>query len=330
MDASFLQLPLEIRLCIYDLILPRSIDCRIEFASNAALDVAFQVRRNRRLTPGGSEECAVRWIPGLCPSILFVNRQLYREASEILYSQNAFEIYVKHPKEPRLPMNDGRVDEASFVLIAFKDSHWCHPRQPKLPLSALHAHTGFSRVRKWHVSLPPLEDLVGVDIYMRMSSFAAFHGIIKWVDHCRKNNGSLDDQEKSRMVYVQQFKHPIDEVAQFLGTSEKVDQLGLTFQLGRMDLCCLEYLLEGFLNLANVKAARCFCRLLPYSRIRSADEHPTRHAINRIEQKLTAAKTSVSKDSETKLWSDAFEMFKMLTAIRSRQMVDEIADPIAA
>lgn len=138
--SRFLQLPTEVRLPIYRLLLPYS-----EYNSG----------REKSDSP-------VEWHHGACPGILFVNRQIHQEAAEILYRENTFAIYVKHPRQPRLPMNEGRADAESFMLVSWKGRSWSNPKNPKLSFSLLKKHSNLRDIRRLHISLPPLDDLLGV------------------------------------------------------------------------------------------------------------------------------------------------------------------------
>ena len=132
----FSELPTEIRLQIYRLSLPHS-----TYKSD-----------------GEEEDCPVEWMPGCCPSILFTNHQIHHEAADVLYHENVFSMYIRHPRKPRLPMNESRADTDSFFLISWKGRSWSNPRNPRLPSSVL--KNGL--VRRLHISLPPFDDLLGM------------------------------------------------------------------------------------------------------------------------------------------------------------------------
>lgn len=235
----FLHLPTEIRLPIYRLALPHS-----EYHDEESWE---------------RSDCPVEWHRGVCPEILYVNRQIHQEASEILYTKNAFAIYIKHPREPRLPMNESRADPESFMLFSWSKRSYSHPKNPRLPYSLLVAHQNFQNIRRLHISLPPFNDLAGVDMYMKKSSYAAFNGINAWIRKCSKTDMCPDDQERNRMNYVKSTKEPIDQIGELLQNLPRLDQLCLSFQARELDITFSEYLLEGILTkIRNVSNVRCF------------------------------------------------------------------------
>lgn len=325
MVSTFLSLPLEVRILIYKYLLPYSIDQRFEPLPKQAPNPSI---RGPRLALQEPESWAVRWFPGTCPLILFVDRQIHQEACEVLYRENAFELYIRHPKEPRLPMNDGRIDAESFILIAWAHSHWCHPRNPQLPLSTLLSHPWMSRIRNWRVNLPPLDDLMGVDAFMRLSSWPAFMGITKWISHCTKDDGQLDEQESSRMNYVKQFKDPIDDVAAYLKSLQRIDRLGMSFHLGRAHLNFLEYLLEGFQNLVTVKQVDCFVSVIPHTFQGLVCNHHSWPMIQDIGLGLSTKPGKTETTTSPILSCDANAMLKMVKAIQARQSKDNLEEPI--
>ena len=245
MPFPFLLLATETRLSIYKLVLPYS---------------EYHVEEQKNDSP-------VRWYPGdyPCPSILFVNRQIHDESAEILYRDNFFAIYVRHPRDPRLPMNESRADPESFMLVSWAKSPmvrmnraWAHPQNPKIPCSTLEYHQNFHHIRKFHISLPSFEDLAGVDMFMKLTSFAAHNGIKAWTDSCAKRGGSLLVAETERMSIVQQFRNPIDELGRLLHSSGRIDQLCISFQASNFQISFIEYLLEELLKLDEVRGATCF------------------------------------------------------------------------
>lgn len=245
MPFPFLQLATETRLPIYRLLLPYS-----EYHDEAQKD-----------------DCPVRWYLGQydCPSILFVNRQINREAAEILYHENFFAIYVRHPRDPRLPMNESRADPESFMFVSWAKSSkakmnraWAHPQNPRLPCSILGRHQNLHHIRKFHISLPSFDDLSGVDMFMKKTSYAAFNGVKAWIDKCTKQGGYPEVAERERMSIVQQFKDPIDKLGELLQNSERIDQLYLSVQAPKFQITFLEYLLEGLLNIGKVGGASCY------------------------------------------------------------------------
>ena len=242
MPLQFLQLPAEIRVPIYRLLLPYS-----EYDGEAQ-----------------EYDCPVRWYSGQyrCPSILFANRQIHREAVEILYRENFFAIYVRHPQNPRLPLNESRADPESFMFVSWATSPeakmnraWAHPRNPKIPCSVLGRHQYFPRIRRFHINFPPFDGLSGVDMFMKKTSYAAFNGVNAWIGKCVKNGGYLDVAEQERMSIVQQFKDPIDELGRLLQSSERIDQLRVSIQAPKIQFTFYEYLFEELLKVRRVGSA---------------------------------------------------------------------------
>ena len=304
MPFPFLQLATEIRLPIYRLLLPYS-EYHVE---------------------GEKNDSPVRWYPGKydCPSILFVNRQIHREAAEILYHENFFAIYIKHPHEPRLPMNESRADPESFVLIsrtkspkmvkAAKHRAWAHPQNPRIPLSIMRSHQNFHRIQKFHVSLPPFDGLAGVDMFMKKTSFAAFNGVNAWIGRCARRGGYFDLAEQERMSIVQQFKDPIDEVGKLLQTLERIDQLCISVQQSNFQITFSEYLMEELLKVGPVGRAACF-----FGRIRSwmtLDESQLR----RWDYLLRFTPQKRAEESLLPLETEG--MYRLLQAIRTYQQLD--------
>ena len=235
----FLLLPAEIRLRIYRLMLPHS-----EYHDDSDLE---------------RQDCPVEWHPGKYPGILFFNRQTHQEATEVLYRENVFAIYIRHPRVPRLPMGEGRADPESFMLVSWANRSWTNPRNPKLTLSVLRNHPNLRDIRRLHISLPHFgSDLSGIDMYMKKTSYAAFNGIDAWINKCLKAGGRIDDQERERMKYFQQTKEPIDEVGKLLHELPRLDQLCLSFQTHAYDITTTEYLLQEILKKRGITNARCF------------------------------------------------------------------------
>ena len=108
-------------------------------------------------------DCPVRWRRGLCGNVLFVNKQIHREASGILYKENVFSLYIRHPMKARLPMNESRPDDDSFVLFSWTGRHWAHPKNSRSHLRNLSKHPNFPDICKLYVSAPELDGLIGVD-----------------------------------------------------------------------------------------------------------------------------------------------------------------------
>lgn len=304
-SSPFLQLPAEVRLQIYALVLPYS-----EYdAESEILD------------------CPVKWHHGNCPSILFVNRRIHREATSVLYRENIFAIYVKHPRRPRLPMNESRADPESFILISWAKKSWANPRNPKLPYSVLRSHHNFQDIRRFHVSLPPFDDLLGIDMYMLKSSYAAFNGINGWVRKCSKQGGHIDAQERERMDYIQRTKGPIDEIAALLQNLPRIEELHLGFQQPlQREISFGTYLLRGMIALRDIKKARCFY-------VTICHQHPSGQRVftiptNTVPPNLERLLEDPSTEGETShLSEDVEEMLFLLLSIRSRQQLDPAALP---
>jgi len=299
----FLRLATEIRLSIYKLVLPYSEYC----IESQKLD------------------CPVRWHPGKCPSILFVNRQIYREATEILYRENAFAIYVRHPRQPRLPMNESRADPESFILISWINKSWANPRNPRLPCSVLRHHRNFQDITRFHISLPPLDDVLGIDVYMQKSSYAAFNGINAWIRKCLKQSGCIDDQERERTEYTQQIKRPIDEIGELLLNSPRIDELNLSLQAREREISFATHMLQGLITACKVSKARCF--YVPRYDGRRVDPwvwgNPDYTLARNLERLLEAPEDK----EESHLLKDMDEMYSLLQSIRARQQLDPTAIP---
>ena len=301
MPFPFLQLPTETRLPIYRLLLPYS---------------EYHVEEQR-------EDSPVRWYQGKyhCPSILFVNRQIHHEAAEILYRENFFAIYVKHPREPRLPMNESRADSESFIFVSWAESPkflktraWAHPQNPRIPCSTLRNHQNFHQIRKFHVSLPLFDDLAGVDMFIKKTSFAAFNGVNAWTESCAQKGGYLDITERERMSIVQQFKDPIDELGKLLQTSDRIDQMHLSVQASNIQITFLEYMLEELLKVDAVGSAACYIALSMRRVWRNVDNESQ---LKRWEDLLQSAPRKPSKESQLSPETDC--MYRLLQAVRNDQ-----------
>ena len=291
---SFLALPPEIRLPIYRLALPHSV----------YHDDSDFARR----------DCPIEWHHGTCSNIIHVNRQICREATEVLFRENAFAIYIKHPRQPRLPMNEGRADPDSFMLISWANRHWSNPKNPMMPLTMLQAHPNFRDIRRLHISLPPYsEDLAGIDMYMKKTSYAAFNGINAWVRKCLKADCLLDAQEIERMEYVKTIKEPIDEVGRLLQQQPRLDQLWLSLQPQFKYTTFTEYLLQGILEIRDVGTARCFYVAEQWES--HLDE--CRYFTSLLQ---SAAGTNIREESH--LPPDLDEMYFLLDSIRKKQERD--------
>ncbi|KAF6218685.1 hypothetical protein HO133_006036 [Letharia lupina] len=313
MPFPFLQLATEIRLPICRLLLPYS-----------EYDVKAQ-----------KDDCPVRWYSGQyrCPSILLVNRQIHLEAAEILYSENFFAIYVKHPRDPRLPMNESRADPESFMFVSWAKSPeakmnraWAHPQNPRVPCSILGHHQSFHHIRKFHISLPSFDGLSGVDMFMKKTSFAAFNGVSAWIENCAKKGDYLDVAEKERMSIVQHFKDPIDELGRLLQTSERIDQLCVSVQASKFHITFLEYLLEELLRVGEVGGAACYFApslLHPHTRMLWGNLDYSQ--LRRWEYLLQL--TPKKQREKSQLPPEVDDMYRLLLAIRTYQQLGSIPMP---
>ena len=296
----FLQLATEIRLLIYKLVLPYS---------------EYKCERERE-----EIDCPVVWYQGVCPAILFVNRQVHYEATEMLYGENVFALYVRHPREPRLPMNESRADLDNFLLFSWANRSWANPRNPRMSCSILKHHANFENIKRIHVSLPPLNDLIGVDVYMQKSSYAAFNGINAWVSKCLKAGGSIDYQERDRMDYVRQTKRPIDEVADLLETLPRIENLYLSLQLAEVNISFTTFMLQGLLALRNVNTVRVFhAARLAKRRMYPRNQADDCSLLGSLKQTL---EDPVAHREKIHLSDDMDDMFRLLQSIRARQQLD--------
>lgn len=313
MHFPFLQLPTETRLPIYSLLLPYS---------------EYHVEEQK-------DHSSVRWYSGKysCPSILFVNRQIHREAVEILYRENFFAIYVRHPRDPRLPMNDSRADPESFMFVSWAKSSkptmnraWAHPQNPRVPCSILARHQSFHHIRKFYISLPSFDGLSGVDMFMKKTSFAAFHGINAWIKNCAKTEGCLEVAEKERMSIVQQYKDPIDELGRLLQTSERIDQLCVSVQAQKSHIAFFEYLFEELLKVGEVGDAACYFApslIHPHTRMLWGNLDYTQ--LRRWEYLLQMKPKKRTEQSF--LPPDADDMYRLLRAIQTYQRLGSVVMP---
>ena len=299
----FLQLPTEIRLSIYKLVLPYSeygVDVQPTFCN------------------------PVTWTPGNA-SILFVNRQVYQEAVEILYRDNFFAIYVRHPRQPRLPFYDSQADAESFVLISWSGRSPENPKNPRLLYSLLMQHSNLRNIRHVHISLPSFDDLLGVDVYMQKTSYAAFSGIKAWVDRCSKAGGRIDEKDRERMDYVQQIKGPIDEVGLLLRTLPRIDELYISLYMRQRQVAFAEYMLRQLFALQNVNNVSAY-----YASGYGTDTDPIFLARSN-DGLLEVAKTKVEDVADYKeqshLPSDMDDMFWLLQSIRAKQQRDPARIP---
>lgn len=296
--SPFLKLPTEIRLPIYRLVLPYS---------NSYYDLE-------------SSDHPVPWHKGLCPAILFVNRQIYQEAADLLYRENIFTIYVRHPREPRLPMNEGRADPESFLLLSWSHRHWAHPKNPKMPLSILRGHRNLRDIQLMSIRLPPLDDLIGVDAYMRRSSYPSFHGIKAWVDLRSKSGGYLDKPEKDRLEYIHMSKEPCDEVGKLLQELHTLEFVSLGIPACEYTIHCLEYVLGKILERRNVGYAKCFyvTTVLKNQRMSGDQDDPL---LRKFENSLQGNYEHSMKEGASCLPGKMDQMYQLLQCIRARQLL---------
>ena len=311
MPFPFLQLATETRLQIYRLLLPYS---------------EYKVEEEKNDSP-------VRWYLGQydCPSILFVNYQIHREAAEILYHENFFALYIKHAHAPRLPMNESRADSESFILISWAGSPkmsktrmnrtWAHPQNPRIPLSLLASHQRFHHIRKFHVSLPPFDGLAGVDMFMKKTSFAAFNGVNAWVEHRARKGGYLDAAEQDRMSIVQRFKDPIDELGKLLQNLERIEQLCVSVQASKFPITFSEYLVEELLKVGPVDRATCFFA----PSMTKVWDTVYRSQLKRWDDLLRSPPRTPTKKSQSLLETD--DMYRLLQAIRTYQQLEFVQMP---
>ena len=301
-NSPFLRLPVEVRLHIYNFALPHS-----EYHDQLQL-----------------LDCPISWHPGTCANILFVNKQVHRDSSEILYQKNYFALYIRHPRNARLVYNETRADPQSFVLISWAHHHWAHPRNPRISWSALQRHSNLQDVRNWYISIPELDDLIGVDAYMRRASIAGLYGINIWQDRCARERGCLADEEKNRMAYVQKYKDPVDEVGKMLQSLPRIDILSLGLGYGTYGITCREYILSEILQRRGVKQAMCF-----YVNTRKGERVIDHYhsSLERYRQLLQGAHKSFKEESP-RLPKGVKEMYWLLRAIRTMQALCPPTDPV--
>ena len=299
----FLQLPTEIRLSIYKLVLPYS-----EYSVDPP-------RKN-----------PVTWYSGNA-AILFVNRQCYQEAVEILYRDNFFAIYIRHPRQPRLPFYDSRADAESFILISWSNRNrsWANPKNPRLSYSLLKQHSNFCKIRHIHVSLPPFNDLLGVDVYMQKTSYAASRSIKAWMKSCSECGGRITRKDRERMDYVQQIKGPIDEIGLLLQTLSRLEELCISLQAIERQLGFTEYMLRQFFALQNVNNVSA-CYAFEYGS--NAKPGPLSGSDNDL---LEVIKSKVEGTpnyvEQSYLPADMDDMFWLLQSIRAKQQRDPASIP---
>ena len=303
--SLFLTLAPEIRVLIYKLVLPYS-TYYPEFETS---------------------DSPVRWHRGLCPSILFVNQQIYYEASYILYTENYFAVYLRHPRDARLPMNESRPDHDSFVLFSLIERSWAHPRNYRLSLSALQNRRNLNNLRKVYVSIPCFDDLIGVDAYLRRSSEAGFRGITHWLTTCASRGGHLSPEEIDRISYVYKYKAPIDEVGKMLQQIPCLDFLSIGVNRWLYNITFMEFLLEEILQIRRVKRAR--CHYVPEAKMGTS----LWIGVNRYDPLLrdfdkALESQSMNTASPAKhLSQETEDVWRLLQAIRKRQSLQSAHEP---
>ena len=218
-------------------------------------------------------------------------------------------------------MNDGRADPESFVLISWANSTWSNPKNPRLPFSILKCHANFQNIRRVHVSLPPLDDLLGIDVYMQKSSYAAFNGINGWIRKCSKTGNRIDDKERDRMNYIEQIKGPVDEVGKLLQTLPRIDNLYVSFQAREREIVFAEYIVQQLLLLRNVSSVHAF--YVPRYVTRRQDPwiwgNPDQIFLRSFMDKIEA---SAVKEEDSHLPKDMDAMYWVLHSVRARQHMD--------
>lgn len=235
-------------------------------------------------------------------------------------------------------MNESRADSQSFMLVSWAKSPgnranrlqenraWAHPLNPKLPYPLLANHQSFHHVRNLYVNLPPLDDLLGVDMFMKKQSYAFFNGISAWIRKCSHGGYCLDNQESERMKIVQQFKDPIDEIGKLLQSLGRIDRLHLVFQVeAASGISFVEYLLNEILKVRNVGLAEVSfapCLLLANCRnLWGSFDHPLFQRWQDLLQGIPDEREEVQFPSEMD------GMYRLLQAIQMHQELDPSSMP---
>ena len=295
--VSFLDLPTELRLPIYRLVLPYSI-----------------CDEKHKDTP-------VRWFPGQCPSILFVCRRTYQEAAEILYAENTFAIYIRHPQWPRLPWNDSHRDLHSFAMMSSVKHFWAHPKQSKFPLPQLQCHQNLQDLRKVYISLPPLDGLLGVNYF--------FISRQHWVQKPQRKTDDISPEEDERMAIVQRMKDPLDEIGDLLTDLPNLETLSIGFAPDALTIAIRKYMLERLLRVRGLKSASCFVhKEVAHFRaeLRVAFDGPrskyTEPCFAEIEHILQSPPSTLEGETTTKAPTALDNMQRLEDAIRWEQYLD--------
>ncbi len=312
MVFPFLCLPLEIRTPIYRYSLPYSKQDRRKGQSSRFITRA--------------EEDLIRWYNGICPSILFANRQTFLEACDVLYHENTFAIYVRHPRQPRLPMNESRADDHSFVHISWKHRSWSHPRNHKISLAVLQNHSHFSRICRVHINLPPLNDLLAADMYMRTTSYASHYGLSAWVEKLRLSDGQPSEPDQERMDYINMSKGPVDEVAELVQKLLRINELVIFLNSEKYEVAFIEYVISGLLQLRGVHHAQLLYRAKEF--LYTADDEWTflrvammEPRLRDLERQLESAPSTQVSEKVPGLSPGALEMLEMLDTMRRRLLL---------
>ena len=329
MSFPFLFLPLEIRRPIYRYALPHSIDECSFGLEEVSIDLEPNKSHPRDYDSAKTiGACPIRWVQGTCPNILFASRQVHEEACEVLYHENAFSIYVRHPRQPRLPLNESRADDDSFVHISWSHRNWSHPRNPQIPLAVLRNHRHVAQLRRLHVELPEMHDLLGTDMYMRTTSYASHHGLGAWIEKLGANGGTLSDGDHERLKYIKQIKAPIDEVAQLLRTLPRIDHLVIVFRSESQEVTFIEYVTSSLLDLRGIKSAHCVyewskgkAQLLRKSHSVKLRHHMMAPRMHRLERDLESLSAPKSDPHVIGLSAEAVEGLVMLEAVRDRMLL---------
>ena len=299
--SSFLiKLPSEIRLLIYDLVLPYS-------TYESSLE---------------ANDCPVKWHRGTCPAILFVNRRIHEEAAEMLYGNNFFAVYVKQPNGARLPMNESRPDSESFILFSWDHGYWAHPRNKRMLLPDLFKHSNLPDISKLYLSFPCLGRLVGVDAYVRRSSDARFFGLSKWLQECSDRGGSLIPEELDRIRYVYKYKDAFDQIGKLIQALPQLDFLGLGMNVNVHILTFMGFMIEQILSQGNIGHCTCFFILSKnntnFSNTITENMVLRDPLTHRFEQMLRSDK-EVAVEPVACLSKEANDMYRLLQEVRVRQ-----------
>ena len=218
----FLQLPSELRLQIYRLVLPYS-ESYEDWAPS------------------------VDWSSGICPNILYTSRKLYHEATEVLYSENAFMISIEnadlHKRFPSCSQYRRRKGTTLQVLVNyrfFNRSDEVSKFQPERYRLDLNRHTKIRLVRKLFIDLPDL-DLV-------------FMGYARPLQ--------LDDCDAVVQIgceiHVRPWKGALDAIGKKFQQSPRLDKVRLLFGVDQFHQKLRCHALQEILKIRDVGDAKCF------------------------------------------------------------------------